>query len=267
MSLARISLIAASLSFFAMTVNAQTSGTQREALITLVREVGDADYKADVTRLRRLVDQLEPFTSDRQLVRAARYWRGFAFLRRSMNLGTAADPKAIERDLQSATEEFRRALVIDSTYIEAKIGLSSSLMNTAALLYRAEHERAASFMREALALAENVRYHDAENPRFVFVWAARLFWAPPEHGGDRSQAIALVQRTLQRPNRSASDALEPNWGEPELHMSLAAFHLYLAAPDLGAAERHARAALAVRPDWHFVKEVLLPQITARQKGF
>jgi hypothetical protein len=49
-------------------------------------------------------------------------------------------------------------------------------------------------------------------------------------------------------------------------MSLAASNLYRATPDLVAAERYAREALALVPYWHYVKGILLPAIeTAKAK--
>ena len=54
----------------------------------------------------------------------------------------------------------------------------------------------------------------------------------------------------------------PDWGKPEALMSLAYAHLNGAPPDLDAAEREARAALALQPEWSYVRDVLLPQILA-----
>jgi hypothetical protein len=45
-------------------------------------------------------------------------------------------------------------------------------------------------------------------------------------------------------------------------MNLAFAHLHLAEPDLVAAERYAEAALALVPHWHYVRDLLLPEIRA-----
>jgi hypothetical protein len=60
-------------------------------------------------------------------------------------------------------------------------------------------------------------------------------------------------------------SLEPAWGEPELLMNLAWASLHAAHPDAAAAERYARAALAKVPTWHYVRDILLPQIQAAKK--
>jgi hypothetical protein len=50
------------------------------------------------------------------------------------------------------------------------------------------------------------------------------------------------------------------WGEAELLMNLAFANLNRATPDLAAAERYAESALALVPYWHYVQNILLPQI-------
>jgi len=54
--------------------------------------------------------------------------------------------------------------------------------------------------------------------------------------------------------------LDPTWGEPELLMNLAWSYLNRSEPDLEAAEQNAKAALNMVPDWHYVRDILLPQI-------
>jgi hypothetical protein len=48
-------------------------------------------------------------------------------------------------------------------------------------------------------------------------------------------------------------------------MSLAYSYLNKERPDLDAAERNAHGALAIVPNWHYVRDILLPQIL-RAKG-
>jgi hypothetical protein len=49
-------------------------------------------------------------------------------------------------------------------------------------------------------------------------------------------------------------------------MSIAWSHLNDAPPDLDAAESDARAALVLVPNWHYVRDILLPQIGAARKA-
>jgi hypothetical protein len=64
---------------------------------------------------------------------------------------------------------------------------------------------------------------------------------------------------------SVTDPLEPSWGEPELLMSLAGANFYKTAPDLNAAGQYARSALELVPYWHYVRDILIPQIQEAKK--
>jgi len=90
---------------------------------------------------------------------------------------------------------------------------------------------------------------------------------PPERGGGQDKALATYQKGLaaiREHKESTSDSLDPTWGEPELLASLAWSNLNRTTPDLKAAEQYAQAALKLVPYWHYVRDILLPQIRAAQ---
>jgi hypothetical protein len=237
----------------------------------IIAAVQDADYRADLPALRRLPIELEPLLRDPAMARAARYWRGFALWRRALNAANLNLPAdSILVDLDGSLTEFSAALAIDTSYVEAKIGAAAVLMN-AAYFRREEAVRSAEHMRRALRTLAEVKGVDPDNPRLVFVAAARTYWAAPESGGDRRLAIQEAGHALRlaeaRPD--GGPTLEPTWGVAELHMQLAFFHLNLPVPELDLARRHAQRALDRRPDWQYVRDMLLPQIEAasqRRKG-
>ena len=75
--------------------------------------------------------------------------------------------------------------------------------------------------------------------------------------------MELAEKGLEASRKhksTASDPLEPSWGEPELLMSLAWANLNRTTPDLNAAEQYARSALQLVPYWHYVRDILMPQI-------
>ena len=93
---------------------------------------------------------------------------------------------------------------------------------------------------------------------------------PVERGGGEKKAIETYERGLELARKqkgSVTDPLEPTWGEPEMLMNLAWSSQNRATPDSDAAEKNARAALAIVPSWHYVRDILLPQIRdARTKS-
>jgi tetratricopeptide (TPR) repeat protein len=253
-------------SLAAQAVGSEQADTGR--LIALVESVQEADYRGDLPRLLALVGELEPFTRQPGVARAAYHWRGFAYWRRALNGANEsnADFHKIEQDFAAATREFRQALETDSTYVEAQIGAAAGLMSRG-YLRRRDSAQAKEHWREAQVLLDAVERRDPHNPRLLFITAGRVFWTPTQYGGDQQRAIEMVERGLERESGTPRTVarLEPAWGKAELHMLAAFFHANRASPDLASAERHARMALAAHPEWHYVRDILLPQIAARRK--
>jgi hypothetical protein len=70
----------------------------------------------------------------------------------------------------------------------------------------------------------------------------------------------LALARAQKQNKTDGDPLEPSWGEPELLMNLAWSSLHKTAPDISAAKQYAENALQLVPYWHYVRDILVPQI-------
>jgi hypothetical protein len=119
------------------------------------------------------------------------------------------------------------------------------------------------FTRLAPITAE-VKQKAADNPRRLWVLGPIFFITPPERGGGQDKAIATYQKGLEviRKAKPATDPLEPSWGEPELLMNMAWSDLNQAKPDIESADRNAQAALALVPYWHYVRDILIPQISS-----
>jgi hypothetical protein len=124
-------------------------------------------------------------------------------------------------------------------------------------------QQSSPYLKEAMAAAP-------DNPRLLWVLGPIRWSSPPERGGGQEKAFECYNRGLEairNQKRDASDPLEPTWGEPELLMSLAWSNLNRTSPDLNAAEQDAQAALKIVPYWHYVRDILMPQIqTARAKA-
>lgn len=121
--------------------------------------------------------------------------------------------------------------------------------------------RAKQLWKEAEAAAPG-------NPRLLWVMGPNLWYVPAERGGGQAKAMEMYEKGLdviKQQKTTASDPLEPSWGEPELLMNLAWSNLNRTTPDLNAAERYARSALQSVPYWHYVRDILLPQIQEAKK--
>ena len=236
----------------------------REQAADIVAQIQRADYEGDQAAMQRGYDELEPFTDDPKLASRIRYWRGFAKWRRAINgFNDAVNPKELAQDLNTALDEFKAAIELDPKFVDAKVGIISSL---GFLLFADSKDEARKKERIAqiLETEKEASAMAPDNPRFIWVRGPILWNSPPERGGGQDKAIANYERGLEICSKikTSDDPLEPSWGKPELMMSLAYCHLNANPADVSAAERYARKALEIVPHWHYVRDILLPQIMA-----
>lgn len=112
-----------------------------------------------------------------------------------------------------------------------------------------------------------IRGLPTDSPRLLWVAGPNEWSTPLDRGGGQDQAVATYQRGLEaaRAQKGGTTApLEPSWGEPELLASLAWSNLHGDRPDLNAADQYAQAAPKLVPYWHYVRDILMPQIRAAQ---
>jgi tetratricopeptide (TPR) repeat protein len=246
------------------------SVSSRDAVTKIVAQIRKADYEGDRTALKRLYDQLAPFGEDKELSSRVRYWRGFAMWRRVINgFNESADPKEQEQDLKQAVDEFDKATAKDTGFVDAKVGAGSCLIILAFGLNQKDPARVQELVARARPLLKEAEAAAPENPRLLWVLGGNRWYAPPERGGGQDKAMETYEKGLvaaRKQKATASDPLEPSWGEPELLMSLAWANLNRTAPDLNAAEQYARSALELVPNWHYVRDILIPQIRDAKGG-
>ena len=174
----------------------------RAELVRLVVSVQNADYRGELSRLRSIVAAMEPYATHPSLAPAARYWRGFAHWRHALNsLNDGAPPDSVDQDFAAAIAEFRKALALDSTDIEARIGVAAGLGNRAYFNMRTP-ERASAFMHELRPLLQRLRQEAPDNPRMMFVASPtpRALRVPGHlvHGAQADHGAAFVTATARR---------------------------------------------------------------------
>ncbi len=242
---------------------AASDDAAREPVTRIFSQIQRSDYEGDRATLKRLYAELAPFVENKGMAVRIRYWRGFAMWRRATNgFNDSADPKEIEQDLKLALDEFKNAIAKEPGFVDAKVGMVSCLSN---LIYLNQKDtaRVQELIAQSSPLVKEVRATAPDNPRLLWVLGPILWNTSPERGGGQAKAIEMLEKGLeesQKQKASASDPLDPSWGEPELLMGLAWSNLNRTTPDLNAAEQNARSALKLVPYWHYVRNILLPQI-------
>lgn len=248
---------------------AVVDANSREAITELVSQIRRADYQGDRATLKKAYEGLATFLADTELASRIRYWRGFALWRSGINAGNdSVDAQEMEQEFQQAADEFKEALAKDPHFVDAKVGMISCLGHIA-YLNRKNRERTGKLLDQIFPLVKEAKEAAPDNPRLIWVLGPILWHTPADRGGGLEKVIENYERGVEvcAKLKTPEDSLEPSWGKPELLMSLAYTYLQKNPPDVKGAERHAREALALVPDWHYLKDILLPQIvTAKTAG-
>jgi hypothetical protein len=237
----------------------------RAQAIQIVSRIQRADYEGDRATLKKCYDELAPFLNDKNIASRVRYWRGFALWRDAINgfNESNVDPNALEQILMKAVDEFKAALAIEPAFVDARVGIISSL-GYVTYIHRKEPERAKELVGQIMPLVEEAKAAAPDNPRLIWVCGPILWYTPVERGGGLDKVIENYEKGLEvcAKLKPVTDLLEPGWGKPELLMSLAYTQLTKNPPEIENAERNARAALEIVPYWHYARDMLLPQIAA-----
>jgi len=195
------------------------------------------------------------------------YWRGFASWRRAINgFNESPTPTDLEGDLTQAVADFKDAIVRDPAFVEPKIGEGSSL-GYLMFLHRKDPSLMQELIQQSSPLLKEAVATAPDNPRLLWVLGPIRWSSPPERGGGQDKAFEIYKKGLEAVRHQKSDAvdaLEPSWGEPELLMNLAWSNLNRTTPDLKAADQYAQSALKLVPYWHYVRDILIPQIQAAE---
>ena len=240
--------------------------TKVAAVGRIVVDVRRADYRGDLDGLLRAERALAVHAEDPALADPVRYWRGFALWRLALNRMNEPDfDKSLAiQDLRGAIDAFL-AVRDPGLTADAKSAAAGCMMSLGYLLGIQQPEsrelipRFRALLGEASAAAP-------DNPRVLWILGGQLLWTPPQFGGDRAKALETYRRGLAaaRATRTSSDPLTPTWGEPEILMTLAFAYSTFEPFDYPRAEAYAREALALVPDWHYVRDILLPGIVTKR---
>jgi hypothetical protein len=241
----------------------------RDSTIRTVEQIKRADYEGDRAALNRLHAELAPPSSaNKNLASRALYWRGFAQWRRAINgFNESVSTKEQEEDLNGAIVDFNDSLAQDPAFIESKIAQVSCYGYLAYLsMTMKDPARTQEYIQHLSPLLKEAMASDPDNPRLLWVLGPIRWTSQPESGGGQDKAFDLYNRGLDiiRKKPATSDPLEPSWGEPELLMNRAWSNLHRTVPDLKAAQQDADAALLLVPYWHYVRDILMPQIQDAQ---
>jgi hypothetical protein len=246
------------------------SATVQTDTVSVVNAIRRADYEGDRAALLRLETDLAARRVAPADAARVHYWRGFARWRRAINaFNDAPDPVEIRADLEAATRQFEAAIARDPGFIDATAALISTI-GYRMFLGRDDPQAIQALADQYRPMAAAAMKAAPDHPRLLWVlgpsrWSAATRGPAADAPAQQDATIASYERalaTLRSRSPAQAGPLDPDWGEPELLMSLAWSHLNKTEPDPVRAEKYARDALALVPHWHYVRDILLPQVLA-----
>jgi hypothetical protein len=242
---------------------AKPSRVERK-LVAIKAALMSADYRADLPTLASLRTRAAQLSEDPDLGYLADYWSGFASWRIVVNgVSTKVSPDEAKAHLDRAVVDFESSIRKKGDFADAYVG-AAAVHGWLGAYKRADQAAMNVEIDSFKRLLNRELELEPSNPRALWIEAVPFIVMPPERGGNIDRAIELYHKMLENAGPLRPESPMPDWGKVEGLMSLASAHLKKPSPDLNAAEEEARAALRLQPDWHYVRDILVPQILKAQ---
>lgn len=257
-------LIAFLLIFFASSV-VSAEPSAKNSLITAKAGLMDADYRGDLARLASLRAEIKPLSDDPALGYLADYWTGYASWRLAINGANAQMTRDdLKANLEQAVADFESSLRKKEDFADA-YAAAASIHGWLAAIHRDDADLMNTHLATSKQFLTKAEALEPANPRVLWVRGGVFLFAPPAYGGSPERAIEIYRKQVDASGPLTPSSPLPDWGKPEALMSLAFAQMVKSPPDLNAATDNARAALKLQPQWHYVRDILMPQIEAKRK--
>jgi hypothetical protein len=242
------------------TAAAAPSSSVREArLAALVARVTSADYRGDRPALAKLDTELGELEGP-GLAEYREYWRGFALWRRAINgFNETPTPDDLAADLEGAVLRFRASLAARHGWIEPRIGMVGCW---ASLMYLAGNDetRKQAILAEFKAQGQGIKEEGGQNPRALWLIGGSQFWRGDQAGALATWNEGVAAAWAEAEARPVPQPWVPTWGGPENLMNLAYFWSHATSKNKDMAMAYAQGAVTAVPEWHYVRDILIPQI-------
>jgi len=240
--------------------SAREAGPSRAMLIEARNLAYDANFRNDQSGLRSAIAAIDPLAGKAEVASYAHYYLAWTYW---MLVASQIEEKDMTAALESATralEHARAGVATRAGDSEFQTMLANALVANGILdraRFKALWAELATVRKKALALGP-------KNPRAVMMDAGIIYWAPPDQGGGRETGLARWDQAARLFEAEASvpsdDPLAPRWGYALYHGWSANLYLSMTPPLMARAKSAADAALALRPDFWYVRERVLPKL-------
>lgn len=216
--------------------------------------LADGFNETNLDKMRQARAIFERATNDAKRAALAHYYMGLAH-NRIANLMATTDEKQALTHVDQAIEHLQQATKLDGSFAEAHALLSSVYgrkIGMKPMLGMIMGPKADVAIKKAKQL-------DPDNPRIIYIEAMSDFHKPETWGGSIERAIDGLQRAAGLfAEETVTDPLMPDWGHDETYAWLGIAYIRKEQPD--DARQAFEKALAINPDFGWVKDYLLPQL-------
>ncbi len=235
---------------------------ENQKLVEAVSAITKADYQGNREELRRQAEAMAKIKPQAN-AKYWEYWRGFAYWRRALNgFNETPPPSDLVEDMDRCAERARAALVLDPKFEDARSQLVGCLAGQLSQV-APDSEKGKAVLAEVMPQFKTLRENGDDNARSHWMVGGAQAFTP--YNPDPAKAAATFRKGLAAARKEAAlakgrDPWVPSWGAPEILMSLAYMNANGNAVNKALARAYADGALAMVPDWHYVRDILHPQI-------
>jgi hypothetical protein len=254
-------LIASAIVLLGGTLHAQSAeSTSRRDLLAAKTALYDSNFRNDRAGLRAAIGRAQAASADQSVRAMALYYTAWGEWALSHADLQAGDMESAQATLLRAERAAREGLALRPDDVEFVVMLAD------VLIWRlvADPKQFAGLAPEVRTLRTRALASRPENPRALIMDAGLIFNNPPERGGDRAKGLAIWKRAIALFEHEAAtlpaDPLRPDWGLALSYAWMCDLHLAMRPRQVDEARAAAQKALALRPDFWYVKEVIAPRL-------
>ena len=232
----------------------------KRAVIDARTQALEATVHNDAAALATALETLESLTSDPAVGAYASYYASWTAWSLSASHMQATDRARAASAIETAVRHARRAVTQMPDSPDFQTMLAYALLSAIV----GDPSRLEALGPDLRAARQTALTLGPRNPRAVMLDAGMIFYAPPERGGSHEKGIARWLEAIalldEEARTTPADDLQPRWGRDFAYGWLSDLYLALTPPDVQKAKAAADKALSIRPDYWYVKAVLLPKL-------
>jgi tetratricopeptide (TPR) repeat protein len=235
----------------------------REKLLEAKRAAYEANFKNDARGLQAAAEKLDALAMDRELGAYALYYAGWTRWSLAAAQLQANDKDGAIASLNRSVEDLKKAVALlpENASFQSQAEFQCQLASSMISLAVVDGKRMAELLPEVQKLRKRALELAPGNPRVVMMDAGMIFNAPAQYGGSQEKGLERWLEAIRLfEAERIEDPVQPDWGRALAYGWLSNLYLRMTPPRKGEAKEAAERALALQPDFWYVKTQILPKV-------